>query len=153
MDAMRRIPSPDRSRDTCGACLPLLWGGIALIVLAIVLAATCGSGPAVLPAALAPYLVLAGIVHQKIAVHHNHLSFGLANAATLARAILNCVFAGLLVDAALQGGSDLQNLGWSLFAITALSLSLDGVDGRLARRLKLEFVLVPASTSKSMRSY
>jgi phosphatidylglycerophosphate synthase len=138
MDAMRRIPSPDRSRDTCGACLPLLWGGIALIVLAIVLAATCGSGPAVLPAALAPYLVLAGIVHQKIAVHHNHPGFGPANAATLARAILNCVFAGLLVDAALQGGSDLQHLGWFLFAITALSLSLDGIDGRLARRLKLE---------------
>ena len=64
MDAMRRILSPDRSRDTCGAGLPLLGGGIALIVLAIVLAATCGSGPAVLPAALAPYLVLAGIVHQ-----------------------------------------------------------------------------------------
>jgi phosphatidylglycerophosphate synthase len=138
MDAMRRIPSPDQSRDTCGACLPLLGGGIALIVLAIVLAGIHGSGPAVLPAALAPYVVLAGIVQRKIAVHHNHLAFGPANAVTLARATLNCLFAGLLVDAALQGGSGLQHLGWPLFAITTLSLFLDSVDGYLARRLKQE---------------
>jgi phosphatidylglycerophosphate synthase len=138
MDAMRRPLSPDRSRHACDARLPLVGGGIALVFLTAVIAASRGSGPTVLPVTLAPYLLLAGIVHRKAAAYHDHPTFGLANAVTLARAVLNCLFAGLFADAALYGASGPQRLGWLLFIISALSLSLDSVDGYLARRLKLE---------------
>jgi phosphatidylglycerophosphate synthase len=138
MDAMRRPLYHDQSRHGCDVRFPMLGGGVALVVLATVIAASRGSGAAVLPAALAPYLLLAGIVHRKIAPYHDHATFGLANAVTLVRAVLNCLFAGLLADVALHGDSGPQRLGWLLFAIGALSLSLDGVDGYLARRLKLE---------------
>lgn len=54
--------------------------------------------------------------------------FGRANSVTLGRLALTCVLAGAL------GGTHEGGIAWSLCAIAALALALDGLDGWLARR-------------------
>ena len=57
--------------------------------------------------------------------------FGIANQVTLLRAGLVCLAGGAL----LPGGASIS--GWSLAALVATALCLDGVDGWLARRLRV----------------
>ena len=80
------------------------------------------------------FLPVAAIVLAKIAAYHPHSTFGLPNAVTTSRAVLNCLFAGGLSQA---GAAPESGLAWSLVILAALSLTLDGIDGFLARRLGL----------------
>jgi phosphatidylglycerophosphate synthase len=58
--------------------------------------------------------------------------FGLANQVTLLRAGLTCLMGGALL---LDGEAEVA--GWSVIALAGLALGLDGLDGWLARRLRL----------------
>jgi phosphatidylglycerophosphate synthase len=79
--------------------------------------------------ALGGYAVLAAAVATAAAWHLKGRGFGLANHITLLRTGLICLIGG-----ALLGGA---SLSWSLASVIALALSLDAVDGWLARRLGL----------------
>ena len=83
-------------------------------------------------AGLAAYAAVSGIVAVAVGVERGGAGFGLANQVTLLRAGLVCLIGGAL----LAGGS-LSLLGWSLAALVAAALSLDAVDGWLARRCGL----------------
>jgi phosphatidylglycerophosphate synthase len=76
--------------------------------------------------------VLAVAVVLAAAWHLKGVDFGLANQVTLLRTGLACLAAG-----ALLAGSDGSYVGWSVAGVVALALSLDAVDGWLARRLGL----------------
>ncbi len=82
--------------------------------------------------ALAGYAVLALAVALAAAWHLNGMGFGLANQITLLRTGLVC-----LVGGALLAEEARSSIGWSLAFVIALTLSLDAVDGWLARRLGL----------------
>jgi phosphatidylglycerophosphate synthase len=83
-------------------------------------------------AGLAAYAALSGIIAMAAGAERVPPGFGLANQATLLRAGLVCLIGGAL----LAGGS-LTPLGWSLAALVTAALSLDALDGWLARRFGL----------------
>lgn len=83
-------------------------------------------------AGLAAYAAVSCIIASAIGLERGRTSFGLANQVTLLRAGLVCLIGGAL----LAGGSS-SPLGWSLAALVATALSLDAVDGWLARRCGL----------------
>jgi phosphatidylglycerophosphate synthase len=82
-------------------------------------------------AGLAGYAVVGAIVIATAGLDRGRPGFGIANQVTLFRAGLVCLAAGTL----LAGGPSIS--GWSLAALVATALCLDGVDGWLARRLRV----------------
>ncbi|TVR06720.1 MAG: CDP-alcohol phosphatidyltransferase [Salinarimonadaceae bacterium] len=129
----RRSPS---LRGDASAALSLGSVGLAVAVFALVWSG--GFGIETVVAAAVPYAIIAAIVLSRIETFHPHERFGAANGVTLARAIINCLLIGLL--AGLLTGGDGVVAGWRVgaewlfFAAAIFSLSLDGVDGFLARR-------------------
>jgi phosphatidylglycerophosphate synthase len=83
-------------------------------------------------AGLAAYAAVSGIIAVAVGAERGPAGFGLANQATLLRAGLVCLIGG-----ALLAGDSLTLFGWSLAALVAAALSLDAVDGWLARRFSL----------------
>jgi phosphatidylglycerophosphate synthase len=83
-------------------------------------------------AGLIGYAALSLIIALTVGVGQGRVGFGIANQVTLVRAGLVC-----LVGGALLAGAPTSVLGWSLAALVAAALSLDAVDGWLARRLSL----------------
>jgi phosphatidylglycerophosphate synthase len=81
-------------------------------------------------AGLGGYVVISLIVAHIAGVRRQSASFGIANQVTLLRAGLVC-----MIGAALLAGGSAVVSGWSVAALVAVALSLDGVDGWLARRL------------------
>jgi phosphatidylglycerophosphate synthase len=82
-------------------------------------------------ASLAGYAVVASAVALAWAWRFGRQSFGLPNQVTLLRCGLACLIGGALV----ASGAGLV-MSWSMAALIAVALSLDAVDGWLARRLK-----------------
>ena len=83
-------------------------------------------------AGLIGYAAVSIVIAVTAGIGHGRVGFGIANQVTLLRAGLACLAGGAL----LAGGSP-SVLGWSLAALVAVALSLDAVDGWLARRLGL----------------
>jgi phosphatidylglycerophosphate synthase len=83
-------------------------------------------------AGLAGYAALSGIIAAAVGMDYAPAGFGIANQVTLLRAGLVC-----LVGGALLAGQSSSLHGWSLAAVVAAALSLDAVDGWLARRFGL----------------
>lgn len=120
------------------ATTALAIGGVALAGALAALVWKGGFGAETALFALAPYAILCAIVLARIEASHPHDRFGAANGVTLARAVANCLLIGLL--AALLTGAEGVRDGWRaaaewlFFVAAVVSLSLDGVDGWLARR-------------------
>ncbi|AKS43295.1 CDP-alcohol phosphatidyltransferase family protein [Wenzhouxiangella marina] len=74
------------------------------------------------------YLILAALIWQS--ADDLPRAFGWANRVTLLRAILVSLMAGWLVEQSIFAGGSWLVIGLALFALV-----LDGIDGRLARRL------------------
>jgi phosphatidylglycerophosphate synthase len=81
-------------------------------------------------AGLAGYAAVSGVIAATVGVKRAAGGFGIANQVTLLRAGLVCLIGG-----ALLAGPSLP--GWSLAALVAAALSLDAVDGWLARRCRV----------------
>ncbi|MFP4328489.1 MAG: CDP-alcohol phosphatidyltransferase family protein, partial [Paracoccaceae bacterium] len=103
--------------------------GFALLFAAAVLMLTVvlpGRGAAVGALALLTYGVAVALAGRGLHRHYPHARLGLCNLMTLARlALVSALVAPLAAGA---GAS------WPVFAVAAVALSLDGVDGWLARR-------------------
>jgi phosphatidylglycerophosphate synthase len=83
-------------------------------------------------AGMAGYAIVSLVVIVTLGPGRGRLGFGIANQVTLLRAGLVCLAGGAL----LAGGPSSMS-GWSLAALVAAALSLDAVDGWLARRLRV----------------
>jgi phosphatidylglycerophosphate synthase len=99
---------------------------------AVALATTLGLGAVYVAASLAVAAAGAAAVLRHLPGRHPHARFGPANAVTLARAVPIVLVAGLVV----------VPTSWAVAAFAALagtlSMILDGLDGRLARRHGVE---------------
>jgi phosphatidylglycerophosphate synthase len=105
-------------------------GGLAAILLLNL--TVFGRDPALLPAALvAMGVFLAGValLWVKLPGHYPHARFGGCNTVTLFRAGLGAS----LIAPLLTGASD-PVTAWSVVVVAVIALSLDGLDGWLARR-------------------
>jgi phosphatidylglycerophosphate synthase len=78
------------------------------------------------------YALLGGVVAFAARARLGDAPFGLANQVTLLRAGLVC-----LVGGALLASGQTPSVSWSLAGLIAAALVLDGLDGWLARRLRL----------------
>jgi phosphatidylglycerophosphate synthase len=120
----------ERSAAVIGNPLPSIIS-VALLTAtlgaALALQADWAGAPVV--AGLVGYAALSGVVAGAVGAGAKTARFGVANQVTLLRAGLVCLIGGAL----LAGGSPMV-LGWSLAALVAAALSLDAVDGWLARR-------------------
>lgn len=81
------------------------------------------------------FMAMAGLTFRALARGFPHDRLGLCNAITLFRAALTAAVAGPLAVPGLLAAD--QRLAWIVLAVATLSLSLDGVDGWLARRSRL----------------
>ena len=88
------------------------------------------SGPEPL-AAVTVFLLGAILLWVKLPDHYPHSRFGACNAVTLFRAGMG---ATLLTPLLLAGSGAADVNGWAVVTVAVLALSLDGVDGWLARR-------------------
>jgi phosphatidylglycerophosphate synthase len=82
-------------------------------------------------AGLIGYAAVSAIIALAVGIGRGRVGFGIANQVPLLRAGLVCLVGGALLASAPSF------LGWSLAALIAAALSLDAVDGWLARRLSL----------------
>ena len=120
----RRGPGPAPLAELAWAALALLFAALALVLLlGLELHALAAGGAAF---ALAAVLVA---VHAPAHAVRGH-GLGAANRVTGVRAWLTCVLLMLALGAATNTAAQ-----WSMIVLATLALSLDGVDGALARRL------------------
>lgn len=116
-------------RLTVSALAHGLAGAALLLALALGADRAFDLGP--LPPAASLALYAAGLAWIFAGLRH-HLPlryFGPANRTTLARGVAVCLLAGLIGH---DGWPDA--LGWTVAAVAAVALALDGVDGWVARR-------------------
>jgi phosphatidylglycerophosphate synthase len=118
----------ERSPGAVGSPLPSIFL-VALLTAALgaLLAGQATWASAQILAGLAGYAAVSGVIAATVGVKRAESGFGIANQVTLLRAGLVCLIGG-----ALLAGPSL--VGWSLAALVAAALSLDAVDGWLARR-------------------
>ncbi len=81
-----------------------------------------------------PYTVGALFVTTQIGRHHPHATFGAANLVTLLRLVLTSLVAGFAVEIQLTHAVPSDAVLWGVFLVSLVTVSLDGVDGMLARR-------------------
>ncbi len=115
----------------------LACGFVALIALAVFLVWAGGFGWGLLIGAALPYAVISAVILRTIDDWHPHDSFGAANAVTLTRAVINCLLIGLLVEHRTLFTAWGDWADWLFLGAALVSLSLDGIDGFLARRQRL----------------
>ena len=125
LDGASRSVTPRLRRDavlavalTAAALLALLIGQMA--------------HPFRIAQSLLPFALIGGFLIRGLAHHAPHTRFGAANLVTLLRAAGVCLLAGLIGRA-----DEVAALGWLLPLTAAALLALDGLDGWLARRLRL----------------
>jgi phosphatidylglycerophosphate synthase len=120
-----------RRREAASAAL---LSGLAVVAGASGFVAFGDFAPLVAFGSLAVFAVLAVLVVGSIERHHSPAGFGLANRVTLLRAAFNAVLVGLLLQPTVLLDGWAGGLGWAVLGLAIVSLSLDGVDGHLARR-------------------
>ncbi len=84
-----------------------------------------------------PYAVGGLLAVTQIARHHPHPTFGAANLVTLLRLLLTSLFSGFAVEMLFNPASPADEALWAAFFLALAAVSLDGVDGFLARRLSI----------------
>jgi phosphatidylglycerophosphate synthase len=114
------------------AALPL--AGVTL-ALALVFDGLLDAGPLPVTAAAALFAVGTAVALAGIARHHPHARLGPANGVTLARLAMAAALTVPLARAAALPAE--PGSGWAVLVLAVLALSLDGVDGWLARRTGL----------------
>lgn len=128
-------PSPHR-----GAAYTLAVTTLLVCAAAAVLSIYVGLGTTV---GMITVLLWSGIVimiWQGLA-HHPHSRFGVANIITTARAAATTILAGLIPVAQLLSTPDMNTWLWGVTFCAIVTLSLDGLDGYLARKTALSSVM------------
>ncbi|WP_223427892.1 CDP-alcohol phosphatidyltransferase family protein [Tateyamaria pelophila] len=106
----------------------LVFAALSLVLLPLVWTLSLWAyASAMLPAAM--FLVIAGTAGAGLIRHYAHPTLGACNIITLLRAAFVCVLAGAILTPPTTPMAH-----WSICAAAVLALSLDGMDGWLARR-------------------
>jgi phosphatidylglycerophosphate synthase len=124
--ARRRLPAPGFLGPSGDLALAAAGGALAVPALG---AALGGTAAPALAGALVVYALGAGLATRAMLRRYPHEGVGLCNLVTLVRLVLTCA----LIAPLLSGTA----AHWGLFVVAALALSLDGLDGWLARRQRL----------------
>jgi phosphatidylglycerophosphate synthase len=120
----------DSARAPMRAFLGCAFAGLFVAVaLSWLVAGRAQVGAGAIGAGLLFYVVAITIAGVGLVRSYSHAVLGLCNMVTLMRLIMVCVLVIALAAGAAQS--------WALFAFAIAALSLDGVDGWLARRQKL----------------
>jgi phosphatidylglycerophosphate synthase len=127
-------PNPAAQALTRATAGFVVLGGFLLVgaVGAAGLVTPVGSG--FIAGAMLPYAVGALLVTSQVGRHHPHATFGAANLVTLLRLVLTSLVAGFAVEIQLTQAVPSDAILWSVFLVSLVTVSLDGVDGMLARR-------------------
>lgn len=112
----------------------LAGGALLLLLLLSVLQAALPLAPRFAIAALLAYGLTVLFLLRGIRRGYPFARFGPANGVTLLRALLACLFAGLVLQVAGEAGPLPPETAWCFTALALLALLLDGLDGFLARR-------------------
>ncbi len=129
--------APVPGRLAASAVLTLGAGFVLLVAFGAGIVAISDFGWRFLPPALLVYGAIAGFAYAGLG-HHPHARFGAPNVVTTLRAVATALFAGLVLDAGQIAGGPREIWAWTFAGIALAALLLDGVDGYLARRLKLQ---------------
>ena len=127
-----RVPAHSSHRGLrASALLNLAASGLLALIIGAAIGHASDLGPGFLLTAAA--LCLLGATALFVLLPHRLPGdrFGKANSVTAIRLALTCVLAAALVTPAWSG-----KLAWSLVALAATALALDGFDGWLARRYR-----------------
>ncbi|MSO72294.1 MAG: CDP-alcohol phosphatidyltransferase family protein [Rhodospirillaceae bacterium] len=128
------MTTTDKRRFVRRAATIAVAGGVALAAL-IWLAARLGDfGVPATAVALGLYFGASLIFVARIGDHHPFARIGAANVVTLARLVLTCLFAGVVVQIAEDSLGPTPVAAWAFFVVASLAAALDGIDGPLARR-------------------
>ncbi len=109
-------------------------GGIALVLMDVLIVRVLPFGTSFLAGSLVAYLVATPLIITSIGTEDPHARFGLANALTWTRLVLVCVFAGLVAATTTARNALSPEGWWFFFVIATTALILDGCDGFFARR-------------------
>lgn len=123
-------PGPSPARGLAGRFGSLAAVGLAIVIILGMLAFGA-AGPLAIAASAMVYVAGASVATRQLHRHHGHARLGGANAVTLLRLALVSVLSIPLFGALLEGPTPAP---LAIIVIATLSLSLDGVDGWLARR-------------------
>lgn len=107
------------------AIAPLAAGGGVLFLVTLLVS----SGTGFVAAAMIAYLAAAAIVAVRFPDDAPRGRFGAANTLTLLRALVACLFAGLLFEPEPPAA-----VAWAAVAVASAAMLLDGLDGWAARR-------------------
>jgi phosphatidylglycerophosphate synthase len=133
-----RLPRATTHRMT-GAAITLGLAALPLagvtIALALALSARLGVGLLPVAAAVALFALCTVVALAGLPRHHPHARVGPANTVTLARLALAAALTVPLAQASALSGD--PGTAWAVLAVALLALTLDGVDGWLARRTGL----------------
>ncbi|WP_099867347.1 CDP-alcohol phosphatidyltransferase family protein [Pararhizobium haloflavum] len=81
------------------------------------------------------YLTVSAIIVSRILAFHPHSVFGWPNTVTLARTVLAALIAGYAAEVSHWTLQPSSHLAWTFAGMAVLAVSLDGLDGLLARRV------------------
>lgn len=128
-------PGPAAARAVLNRFALLAVGGLG-VVIALGMLSFAAAGPLALAAGAGVYTVGASAAARQLHRHHGHPRLGGANAVTLFRLALVSALSIPLFGAVLSGAplSGAVPVSVAIIVIATISLSLDGVDGYLARR-------------------
>ncbi|MDX2222020.1 MAG: CDP-alcohol phosphatidyltransferase family protein [Rhodospirillaceae bacterium] len=113
-------------------------GALGVVLAATAVARASPLGAIFVAGAVGGYTLGGAWVLRHIRTGHPHARFGAANTVTLMRMALAALSVGIMLDAVVVQGPVPDGLAWGAFAIAALGLALDGIDGPLARCQNLE---------------
>lgn len=119
-----------------GAACTLAVATLIVCIAAAALSISAGLGNTVVAVTLGLWTCVVVLVWQGLA-HHPHNRFGAANIVTTARAVATVILAGLIPAAELLSTPDMILWLWIITVCAIIVLSLDGLDGYLARKTAL----------------
>ncbi len=130
--------APLRGRPSAPSLTSLtaLAGGGLGVVIAVGMLAFAATGPLAITAGAAVFVIGASVAAWQLYRNHGHARLGGANAVTLLRLALVSALSIPLFGIAVSGAPlvDAPSASNAIVVIATVSLSLDGVDGWLARR-------------------
>lgn len=128
---LQRRPEIPLKRSTAEAVAAVVAGAIILALPALA-TDVIGVRPGwFLAGAYGLYVPSSFLIIRYVGTCHPYDHFGLPNGVTLARLVLCGIVGGIACD--LDGRPMADPMAWSVLAIAALALALDGLDGGLAR--------------------
>lgn len=127
---MEKALRPVLYRQTLAA---LAGAGVLLLAVNVFMAHVATLGVTAAVTSLAIYATVGAVVVSRILAFHPHPAFGWPNAVTLTRLMLAALVAGYTAEISQWVLQPSDSLAWTFALVAGLAVTLDGLDGFLAR--------------------